>query len=208
MDKSIQVAALFNQSGASYLISNQPELAVECFQKALTCVTSPVQALALCIAQSQQEMMSQQKSVLACREEDTDGYLYSKPFFFNPTASITEEEILPCGGVIMFNLAISYHRRGSELDLATAIKLYDRCLSLVRFAQAFDCSNVIIAALHNKARAYEDLCDYNMARAAFQMLAKILQSDGLRTDTMDSRDLQEVCLSIYFFKVPTCAAIA
>ena len=208
MNHTIHNAALLNQTGAAYLASNQPDQALKCFQTALEFVTH---ADDLSMNDITSSHSSRQSLTTARSEENEDDYIYTKPFFFNPAASMTEEEIAPFGAVILFNLALSYHERAKAVgdsNLRVAMKFYDKCLSFLRHHSNFDCSNVIIAALHNQARIHEQLCDFLLAGLKYKMLSDFLERDEIRIDTLGTEDLRAICLNIYFFQFPTCAPVA
>ena len=218
MNQQVINAAHLNQSGASCLAANDLEQAQRYFQLALESVThaghdiaenDSVPAPPKCDA-SQSLQMSKQP-ISKTNSHESEGFIYSKPFFFNPAATLTEEDIAPYGGVILFNLALTYHERSrvvGESALRVAMKLYEKCLSLLKHARTFDCSNVIIAALNNQARIFEEVADYKRASYRFRLLAEFLNEDDVRTDTMEKADLQDIFLNIFFFKFPTCAAMA
>lgn len=208
MNQTIHNAALLNQTGAAYLASNQPARAQKCFKTALEYVTHAGD-------QSMQDIPAshalRQPLSAAISQDIDDNYIYTKPFFFNPAASMTEDEIAPFGAVILFNLALSYHEQAKiagDSNLKVAMQLYEKCLSLLRRHSNFDCSNIIIAALHNQAKICEELCNFAQAGQKFMLLSSLLEQDGIRTDTVEQDDLNSICLNIYFFKFPTCAPVA
>ena len=207
MNRTIHNAAMLNQTGAAYLASNQPDRAVKCFQTALEYVTNTDDI----IMQAPSSHDPRQPLSSAISQDSEEDYIYTKPFFFNPAASMTEEEIAPFGAVILFNLALSYHEQAKtagDSNLQVAMRLYEKCLTLLRHHSNFDCSNVIIAALHNQAKICEDLCAFAMAGHKYKLLSTLLERDEIRTDTLESDDLNSICLNIYFFKFPTCAPVA
>lgn len=216
MNQEVVNAAHLNQSGASCLAANQLVQAQKYFQLALETITLAGHDLSDSDSTRQQSMstkplMVSQESISKRSSCDSEGYIYSKPFFFNPAATLTEEEIAPYGGVILFNLALTYHERSrtvGESALRVALSLYEKCLALLKHATSFDCSNVIIAALNNQARIYEELLDYQRAGLRFKLLAEFLNEEEVRTDTLETDDLQDIFLNIFFFKIPTCAAVA
>ena len=208
MNQTIHNAALLNQTGAAYLASNQPERAQKCFKTALEYVTHSGDGNMQDIPSSNALRQPLPASISG---DSDDNYIYTKPFFFNPAASMTEEEIAPFGAVILFNLALSYHEQAKitgDSDLKVAMALYEKCLNLLRRHSNFDCSNIIIAALHNQAKICEELCHFAQAGQKFLLLSTLLEQDEIRTDTIEPDDLNAVCLNIYFFKFPTCAPVA
>lgn len=118
----------------------------------------------------------------------------------------------PYGAVILFNLALTHHEQSRTLGesaLFVALKLYEKSLSLLRNRTThFDCSNVKIAALNNQARIYEELLDYGRAKRRYNLLDEILHDVKVRIDTLEEEDLQDIYLNIFFFEIPTCAAMA
>ncbi|CAB9514487.1 expressed unknown protein [Seminavis robusta] len=210
MNRQVVNAAQLNQTGASCLAANQLEKAQKCFQMALESVTCSSLNAVQPHADMKALMLSQEQSSRRCPQEN-EGFIYSKPFFFNPEATITEEDVAPYGGVILFNLALTYHERSrtvGESSLHVALRLYEKCISLLKHATSFDCSNVIIAALNNQARIHEELLDFQKASMRFKLLADFLHRSDVRTDTLEQEDLQDIFLNLFFFKIPTCAAMA
>lgn len=218
MNQEVINAAQLNQSGASCLAANQLEQAQKCFQLALESVTlaghdmiSENDSTSSQQALGANSLVVPQQSISKTSPHDSEGYIYSKPFFFNPAATLTEEDIAPYGGVILFNLALTHHARSRQVGesaLKVAMRLYEKCLTLLKHATSFDCSNVIIAALNNQGRIFEELMDYRRASLRFKLLADFLNEEDVRTDTLEQEDLQDIFLNIYFFKLPTCAAVA
>jgi tetratricopeptide (TPR) repeat protein len=205
MNHSIESAALYNQTGASYLAANEINQAGKCFQTALEFMSGEADASVI------DKKLLEQDTNKSASSLETDEYIYSKPFFFNPAASLSQTELAPFGAVILFNLALTHHQKRrieGEHALIIALRLYDKCLSLLGTESTFDCSNIIIACIHNQAKIYEELFDYRSAGFKFQLLSDILQSRDIRTDTMDAEDLQNIILDIHFFEFPTCAAVA
>jgi tetratricopeptide (TPR) repeat protein len=217
MNQQVLNAAQLNQTGASCLAAYQLERAQKCFQIALESVALASQDVFIFDNQQQLEeqwaltLMTSQESFSRAIPRENEGFIYSKPFFFNPEATMTEEDIAPYGGVILFNLALTYHERSrflGESSLRLALRMYDKCLTLLKNANSFDCSNVIIAALNNQAQIHEVLLDYRNASNRFKVLADFLHQADVRTDTLEPDDLRDIFHNIFFFKVPTCAAIA
>ena len=215
MNQQVVNAAQLNQTGASRLAANELEEAQKCFQKALESVTLASHDVCMIDSTKQEH---QTKTLLIPQAPfsrdthlDSEGFVYSKPFYFNPEATMREEDISPYGGVILFNLALTYHERSrfsGESSLRLALRLYDKCLILLKNATSFDCSNVIIAALNNQARIHEVLLDFRKASIRYKLLAEFLHQTDVRTDTLEADDLQEILLNIFFFKIPSCAAMA
>jgi hypothetical protein len=214
MNDQVVMAAQLNRTGASCLATNQLERARKCFQMALESVTLTSQDVFIFNSQHQQESqehMTSQESVSRVNPGESEGFVYSKPFFFNPEVTMADGDIAPYEGVILFNLALTYHERSrllGESSLRIALRMYDMCLILLKNANTFDCSNVIIAALNNQARIHEELLDFGNACNRFKLLADFLHMADVRTDTLEPNDLQNIFLNIFFFKVPTGAATA
>jgi len=208
MTHTIQDAALLNQHGAAFLASNQPEQALKCFQTALQYVINPEDAhmLDTSCSHSSAQLLASTKL-----QDSDDDYIYDKPFFFNPAANMADEETGPFGAVILFNLALSYHEQAKllgESHLKMAMQLYEKCLLLLREQNHFDCSNIIIAALHNQAKIFEHFYDHQLAAEKYSVLSALLEREEIRRDTLEQEDLNSICLDIYFFKFPTCAPVA
>ena len=217
MNQEVINAAYLNQSGASCLTANQLEQAQKYFELALQTITLAGHDMMASDNTTSQQPLSpkslvvSQQSISKRASSLSDSFIYSKPFFFNPAATLAEEDIAPYGGVILFNLALTYHERSrtvGESALRLALRLYEKCLSLLKHATTFDCSNVIIAALNNQAQIFEELLDYQRAGLRFKLLADFLKEDDVRKDTLEPDDLQDIFLNISFFKFATCAAVA
>lgn len=211
-----------NQAGASLLSAQQPEEALYFFERSLEeLITKAGQDplkyhdIIPCVHRSHGSSNTKTgpQHILAELEskDDSEGFVYRKPFFFNPEAAITNELETPSfGAVILFNLALCYHMRACDSAQITALTLYDQCLGLLQASRSeFDCSNIIVAALNNKARICDHLKDFQSACSAYHSLADILGTeDVFTTGTIDKDDLQAICLNVYFFKIPTCASSA
>lgn len=225
MIEQIKRAAELNQRGASFLAAGNYESALPCIHEALETIATASHnpLLSFWEAPGRPDPLrmlppsllflpdNQKDTTIRTIEDDANQFIYSKPFFFNPEASFAQEEIISYGAIIIFNLALIYHNKArtfGEEALITARRLYDNCLELLKHGSRFDCSNVIIALLNNRAAIHNELFEFRESCQNFKLLADLIGKSIVRTDTLDKGDLRDIFLNIHFYKIPTCAPCA
>lgn len=219
MLESIQQAASFNQKGASLAASGNFEEALQCMHRALESITIASQKVFSDTTNKEKGsslfppnlLPSQKNKGSSYFPNDRNHFVYAKPFFFNPEACISEQEISSYGAIILFNLALIYHLRAESLGdtaLVMSRRLYDKSWDLLNHGSKFDCSNVMIALLNNRASIHDELLEFEEACNNFLLLSDLISKAIIKTDTLDREDLRDIFLNMYFFKIPMCASSA
>ncbi|CAB9527604.1 expressed unknown protein [Seminavis robusta] len=210
MQQRIVQAASLNQQGASCLIAGSIEEASKLFAGALQLVHFE---LPVCPHKDFPVPTISPYTDRTRQVDDSRGFVYSKPLFFNPQAIITDEDILSYVAVIAFNLGLSYQLEGHAHGdggkfLEISKSLYQITLNLLNQQLRYDCSNVIIASLNNLACANAELNMFEEAHQMLLLMAVMIKEERVRTDTIHADDFSDVVLNIRLLTMPAHAAKA
>ena len=99
-------------------------------------------------------------SITVGHRETDDAFTYSKVFFFNPRVTYSQQYSCSYRGVILFNLALIYHRSSTnpndEYETAS-LELYDQCQELLEQDSVPDLASLFAVAINNKIQIYQNL---------------------------------------------------
>lgn len=142
-------------------------------------------------------------------DENVDGFTFDKTFLFNPRVKVTVGSIEACKAAVLFNLALLYHQRDKyyyDRYEDTALELYNSCLELLRRPSAMNCSNVVIAALNNKAQIFYERHDLDTTSALLRELGNCL---GKAIDeagkSLSEQDINRLLLNVHCQRALICA---
>jgi len=150
-----------------------------------------------------------------CLSADASSFTFSKAFVFNTSVRLLEEYLESYQAVILFNVALLYDNRGDNAPTsyeAKALELYINTLDILLCPQAItlDCSNVVIAALNNKAQIFFRRSDFVNTRDSLVELAihlhKTFVIDGNKS--MDEHDINGLLLNVQSQVYVHCAPCA
>lgn len=149
------------------------------------------------------------------RDEPDHAFMFSKAFAFNPRFEFGEDCIEACKAVVLFNLALVQHRRNKYYVHCprhenTALRLYSSCLELLRQPSPLNCSNVVIAALNNKAQIFYEQHDWEttagLLRELGQCLGKAIDEGAAKS--LDEQDINGLLLNVHCQRALVCAPSA
>lgn len=213
-------AAYLNSNGASLLAVGENSKAFKCFKGSLqsllqaviifeeappasTDVTSPTSDIvSRPIPRTRMDGASMKPS-----DDDGKAYLYSKGLVFYLSSAISLFDLAFYGSVIVFNLVLSYQRRRTDMqerDLNKLLALYDLCLKLVgegAKAKQYDCCNLVVATLNNKAVVHSELRDFTKARRVLYHVWDIMKYPDRRPKLLEPWEIEGIFLNIYLLLV-------
>ena len=140
---------------------------------------------------------------------DAPAFTFRKAFVFNTQVRLSQEHEDAYQAVILFNLALLYHRNECahcETYETTALELYNSSLGLLRRSSHLDCSNLMIVILNNKAQIFFRRNEIEKTRSQLEELGKSLGcalSEG--TKALEENDLNQLLLNAACQSALICA---
>jgi tetratricopeptide (TPR) repeat protein len=145
-------------------------------------------------------------------DENPQHFIYSQALVFNPEVARNPVDSLFYSAVIIFNTALAFHQRGKCMDPSAQLKaasLYDISLDLLKeSATRFNCSNIIVGALNNKAHLYFKLGDFHKARSVLDQLLAVMISIKGSPPAFSETDVQGILHNILLLHSASYAAAA
>jgi len=141
---------------------------------------------------------------------DISAFTFTKAFVFNKSRKLSEEHLDSYQAVILFNLALLYDSKElSTCDRyqATALELYNHSLELSTAGNcALVCSNVMIAAMNNRAQIFFRRHEVESVRALLEELGRSLGNAlGNGANVLDDQDINGILLNVYCQTALLCA---
>ena len=111
--------------------------------------------------------------------------------------------------VVVFNMALAYHLRGSTPSLHRAVFLYDMAFNLsCSFMGSQTAVHVAMGALNNAGQVYHTLGEYTLSRKYLDTLRVYILKLPLAVDTRTMEERHQFLLNAVLLRAPTVAGAA
>lgn len=111
--------------------------------------------------------------------------------------------------VVVFNMALAYHLRGSTASLHRAVFLYDMAFNLsCAFMNNQMAVHVAMGSLNNAGQIYHTMGDYSTSRKYLDTLRVYIMKLPLTVDTRTMEERHQFLLNAVLLRPPTMASAA
>lgn len=163
---------------------------------------------------------SQQVAALSRTDITASAYhfVYSEALVFNPANANDPRETPFFKGIIIFNVALTFHRRGlqdgtSSVSLQKALHFYNRCLDSIRKGEPHTNqvnimieAHMLIATLNNKTQLLFGQGEYIQASYCLAELQKIMDGTAGKPPGFDEHEVRGLESTIDLLNSPEVAA--
>ena len=226
----IRAVAYLNQEGAALLAAGDLDTAITIFSHAIELLTqsrgfeaAPEIALAFWSKSlpfdaqtpsvSRRCSHSQQARDLLVDSSKDDGsyFVYSNPLVFHSDIAMAADSAVNCASVVLFNMALAWHQRGRLADSRALLRariLYDMSLQMVaKMSSNYNCANVTVAAINNKAHIHFECSDVGNAKTTLYDLLALLSQKNCKPP-FEELEIEKFYMNILFLNATTMAGAA
>jgi hypothetical protein len=220
MTASTLSALQLNNQGVALLLERRDEEAVPFFSQSLSLIKFRIGNYTdepMSMSTGEEKAALHEATFPLPNFEDTHSFLYTEALTFSADCDdrlINESNSHVYSAVVIFNLALVYHRQGKKLGktacLLRAERMYEMVIRLLNSegdnqGTAF---HVKLATLNNLSLLQQEQSNYESAQKGFELLAWTISSAPSSMLSYSQMDVDAMLLNVLFASAPLIAPAA
>jgi hypothetical protein len=225
MTTSTLSALQVNNQGVSLLLEGRDQEGVRCLSQSLSLIKSRIggnytdEPMSIMSTTGGEEKAALHEATFPLPNfEDAHSFLYTAALAFSADCDdslINESNSHVYSAVVIFNLALAYHRQGKKLGksacLVKAERMYEMVIRLLDSEADYQGTALLVklATLNNLSLLHHEQRNYESAQNGFELLAWTIRSAPSSSMLSSSQmDVDAMLLNVLFVSVPSIAPAA